>query len=108
MKHRYLPTAAAAALLKFIEYEQGTFYAAQSLKVEVVGCTGVMSMDSTAIQDLELIYDARTFKPQTSLFGAVNNTKTSAGGTRTKVKVLVMLTAFRSQDVENDHLPAPN
>jgi len=56
---RYYCLAAAAALLKYVEFIQNSVYAPKSLKVRFQGSEKTAMIDSSSAQNLELVINNR-------------------------------------------------
>ncbi|KAH9273347.1 hypothetical protein BASA83_004348 [Batrachochytrium salamandrivorans] len=75
--------AAVAALIKYIETIQNIIFTNHSLKFKFVAMDGIMMIDPMTARNLELVYNLNNRQCTHSLFGAINNTKTSMGDVAT-------------------------
>nr|AAL18350.1 MutS homolog 4 [Mus musculus] len=82
VQSRYYCLAAAAALLKYVEFIQNSVYAPKSLKIYFQGSEQTAMIDSSSAQNLELLVNNQDYRSNHTLFGVLNYTKT-AGGSRT-------------------------
>ncbi|XP_065836479.1 mutS protein homolog 4-like isoform X2 [Oscarella lobularis] len=85
---KYYCLAAAAALLKYVEYVQNIVFAPNSVKVEFCGSEQTMMIDVVTVKNLELLVNARDSKSSHSLFGVLNHTKTTSGARLLRANVL--------------------
>jgi DNA mismatch repair protein MSH4 len=76
---KYYCLAAAAALLKYVEFIQNMVYAAASLKVVFRGSEQTTMIDTTTVKNLEILVNSRDSKSPQCLFGVLNHTKTALG-----------------------------
>ncbi|XP_043556003.1 mutS protein homolog 4 [Chiloscyllium plagiosum] len=85
---KYYCLAAAAALLKYVEFIQNTVYAPKSLKVIFKGSEQTAMIDSVSAQQLELIINNRDPRNNHTLYGVLNYTKTAGGSRRLRSNIL--------------------
>ncbi|KAM6969250.1 mutS protein homolog 4 [Tautogolabrus adspersus] len=85
---KYYCLAAAAALLKYLEFVQNSVYAAKSLKVSFKGSEQTAMIDSASASNLELVVNNRDHRSEHSLLGVLNHTKTSGGARRLRSNIL--------------------
>uniref|UniRef100_A0A3Q3E6L5 MutS homolog 4 n=1 Tax=Labrus bergylta TaxID=56723 RepID=A0A3Q3E6L5_9LABR len=85
---KYYCLAAAAALLKYLEFIQNSVYAAKSLKVSFKGSEQTAMIDSASASNLELVVNNRDHRSEHSLLGVLNHTKTSGGARRLRSNIL--------------------
>uniref|UniRef100_UPI00398F1709 mutS protein homolog 4 isoform X1 n=1 Tax=Pristiophorus japonicus TaxID=55135 RepID=UPI00398F1709 len=85
---KYYCLAAAAALLKYVEFIQNTVYAPKSLKVIFKGSEQTAMIDSASAQQLELIINNRDPRNNHTLYGVLNYTKTAGGSRRLRSNIL--------------------
>ncbi|GAB6032154.1 MutS protein msh4 [Chamberlinius hualienensis] len=78
---KYYALAAAAALLKYVEFIQNIIYSAKSLKVQYAGGEKTTMIDMKSCFNLELLINIDDPKSEHTLFGVLHMTK-SVGGTR--------------------------
>uniref|UniRef100_M4ALQ5 MutS homolog 4 n=1 Tax=Xiphophorus maculatus TaxID=8083 RepID=M4ALQ5_XIPMA len=84
---KYYCLATAAALLKYLEFIQSSFYAAKSLKVIFKGSEQTAMIDSASASNLELVVNNRDNSDYT-LLGVLNHTKTPGGTRRLRSNIL--------------------
>ncbi|XP_072505981.1 mutS protein homolog 4 isoform X3 [Notamacropus eugenii] len=84
--------AAAAALLKYMEFIQNSVYAPKSLKVCFQGSEKTVMIDSSSAQNLELLVNNQDCRSGHTLFGILNHTKTPGGSRRLRSNILEPLT----------------
>uniref|UniRef100_A0A3Q0RHU3 MutS homolog 4 n=1 Tax=Amphilophus citrinellus TaxID=61819 RepID=A0A3Q0RHU3_AMPCI len=84
---KYYCLAAAAALLKYLEFLQNSVYVAKSLKVSFKGSEQTAMIDSASATNLELVVNNRNHSDHT-LFGVLNHTKTPGGARRLRSNIL--------------------
>ncbi|NXF94883.1 MSH4 protein, partial [Eubucco bourcierii] len=87
-KYVYYCLAAAAALLKYVEFIQNSVYAPKSLKVRFQGSEKTAMIDSSSAQNLELVINNRDSRNGHTLFGVLNYTKTPGGSRRLRSNIL--------------------
>ncbi|XP_058470955.1 mutS protein homolog 4 isoform X2 [Solea solea] len=85
---KYYCLAAAAALLKYLEFIQNSVYAAKSLKVSFKGSEQTTMIDSASATNLELVVNNRDHRSDHSLLGVLNHTKTPGGARRLRSNIL--------------------
>uniref|UniRef100_A0A8C3GDP4 MutS protein homolog 4 n=1 Tax=Cairina moschata TaxID=8855 RepID=A0A8C3GDP4_CAIMO len=85
---KYYCLAAAAALLKYVEFIQNSVYAPKSLKVRFQGSEKTAMIDSSSAQNLELVTNNRDSRNGHTLFGVLNYTKTPGGSRRLRSNIL--------------------
>uniref|UniRef100_H3C5D0 MutS homolog 4 n=1 Tax=Tetraodon nigroviridis TaxID=99883 RepID=H3C5D0_TETNG len=85
---KYYCLAAAAALLKYLEFIQNSVYAAKSLRVIFKGSEQTAMIDSASASNLELVVNNRDRRSEHSLLGVLNHTKTAGGARRLRSNIL--------------------
>ncbi|CAG5866395.1 unnamed protein product [Menidia menidia] len=85
---KYYCLAAAAALLKYLEFLQNSVYAAKSLKVTFKGSEQTAMIDSASAVNLELVVNNRDHRSEHTLLGVLNYTKTPGGTRRLRSNIL--------------------
>ncbi|MEQ2307666.1 MutS protein msh4 [Ameca splendens] len=85
---KYYCLATAAALLKYLEFIQSSFYAAKSLKVIFKGSEQTAMIDSASAANLELVVNNRDHRSEYTLLGVLNHTKTPGGARRLRSNIL--------------------
>ncbi|XP_014842567.1 PREDICTED: mutS protein homolog 4 isoform X1 [Poecilia mexicana] len=85
---KYYCLATAAALLKYLEFIQSSFYAAKSLKVIFKGSEQTTMIDSASAANLELVVNNRDNRSDYTLLGVLNHTKTPGGARRLRSNIL--------------------
>ncbi|XP_076014607.1 mutS protein homolog 4 [Genypterus blacodes] len=85
---KYYCLAAAAALLKYLEFIQNSVYAAKSVKVSFKGSEQTAMIDSGSATNLELVVNNRDHRSDHTLLGVLNYTKTPGGGRRLRSNIL--------------------
>eukprot|EP00075_Anas_platyrhynchos_P028911 XP_027318164.1 mutS protein homolog 4 isoform X2 [Anas platyrhynchos] len=88
VQSKYYCLAAAAALLKYVEFIQNSVYAPKSLKVHFQGSEKTAMIDSSSAQNLELVTNNRDSRNGHTLFGVLNYTKTPGGSRRLRSNIL--------------------
>uniref|UniRef100_A0A803YI14 MutS homolog 4 n=1 Tax=Meleagris gallopavo TaxID=9103 RepID=A0A803YI14_MELGA len=88
IQSKYYCLAAAAALLKYVEFIQNSIYAPKSLKVHFQGSEKTAMIDSSSAQNLELVTNNRDSRNGHTLFGVLNYTKTPGGSRRLRSNIL--------------------
>ncbi|XP_071605918.1 mutS protein homolog 4 isoform X5 [Heliangelus exortis] len=88
IQSKYYCLAAAAALLKYVEFIQNSVYAPKSLKVRFQGSEKTAMIDSSSAQNLELVINNRDSRNGHTLFGVLNYTKTPGGSRRLRSNIL--------------------
>ncbi|GFG40763.1 hypothetical protein Cfor_06041, partial [Coptotermes formosanus] len=79
VSQKFYALAAAAALLKYIEFVRNVLFAPKSLKVEYQGSQNTMVIDMKTAHFLELILSLRGSNNQCSLMGVMNHCHTNGG-----------------------------
>ncbi|KAM6122485.1 LOW QUALITY PROTEIN: mutS protein homolog 4-like, partial [Pterocles gutturalis] len=87
VQSKYYCLAAAAALLKYVEFIQNSVYAPKSLKVRFQGSEKTAMIDSSSAQNLELVINNRDSR-NSHTFGVLNYTKTPGGSRRLRSNIL--------------------
>uniref|UniRef100_A0A667XC79 DNA mismatch repair protein n=1 Tax=Myripristis murdjan TaxID=586833 RepID=A0A667XC79_9TELE len=85
---KYYCLAAAAAVLKYLEFIQNSVYAPKSLKVSFKGSEQTAMIDSVSVTNLELVVNNRDHRSEHTLFGILNHTKTAGGARRLRSNIL--------------------
>ncbi|KAM9842952.1 mutS protein homolog 4 [Aulostomus maculatus] len=85
---KYYCLAAAAALLKYLEFIQTSVYAAKSLKVSFKGSELTAMIDSGSACNMELVVNNRDHRSNHTLLGVLNHTKTPGGARRLRSNIL--------------------
>ncbi|XP_042244845.1 mutS protein homolog 4 isoform X2 [Thunnus maccoyii] len=85
---KYYCLAAAAALLKYLEFIQNSVYAAKSLKVSFKGSEQTAMIDSASATNMELVINNRDHRSEHTLLGVLNHTKTPGGARRLRSNIL--------------------
>ncbi|XP_021052643.1 mutS protein homolog 4 [Mus pahari] len=88
VQSRYYCLAAAAALLKYIEFIQNSVYAPKSLKIYFQGSEQTAMIDLPSAQNLELLVNNQDYRSNHTLFGVLNYTKTAGGSRRLRSNIL--------------------
>ncbi|XP_021090588.2 mutS protein homolog 4 [Mesocricetus auratus] len=88
VQSRYYCLAAAAALLKYVEFIQNSVYAPKSLKIYFQGSEQTAMIDSSSAQNLELLVNSQDYRNNHTLFGVLNYTKTAGGSRRLRSNIL--------------------
>ncbi|XP_052034780.1 mutS protein homolog 4 [Apodemus sylvaticus] len=88
VQSRYYCLAAAAALLKYVEFIQNSVYAPKSLKIYFQGSEQTAMIDSSSAQNLELLVNNQDYRSSHTLFGVLNYTKTPGGSRRLRSNIL--------------------
>ncbi|KAM6262318.1 mutS protein homolog 4 isoform 4-T4 [Porphyrio hochstetteri] len=88
VQSKYYCLAAAAALLKYVEFIQNSVYAPKSLKVRFQGSEKTAMIDSSSAQNLELVINNRDSRNGHTLFGVLNYTKTPGGSRKLRSNIL--------------------
>uniref|UniRef100_A0A3P8U5S2 MutS homolog 4 n=1 Tax=Amphiprion percula TaxID=161767 RepID=A0A3P8U5S2_AMPPE len=100
---KYYCLAAAAALLKYLEFLQNSVYAAKSLKVSFKGSEQTAMIDSTSATNLELVVNNRDHSEHT-LLGVLNHTKTPGGARRLRSNILEPLVDVDTINIRLDSI----
>uniref|UniRef100_A0A673CD09 MutS homolog 4 n=1 Tax=Sphaeramia orbicularis TaxID=375764 RepID=A0A673CD09_9TELE len=98
---KYYCLAAAAALLKYLEFIQNSVYAAKSLKVIFKGSEQTAMIDSASATNLELVTNSRDHSEHT-LLGVLNHTKTPGGARRLRSNILEPLVDIETISIRLD------
>ncbi|XP_061896650.1 mutS protein homolog 4-like isoform X1 [Entelurus aequoreus] len=85
---KYYCLAAAAALLKYLEFIQNSVYAAKSLKVSFKGSQQTAMIDSISARNMELVVNNKDHRSDHTLLGVLNHTKTPGGARRLRSNIL--------------------
>ncbi|KAH3873388.1 hypothetical protein DPMN_036623 [Dreissena polymorpha] len=85
---KYYCLAAAAALIKYIEFIQNTVYAPASLKVVFKGSENTTMIDMSTARNLELLQNQRDPRSSHTLYGILNYTKTVGGARLLRSNIL--------------------
>ncbi|XP_061751269.1 mutS protein homolog 4 isoform X2 [Nerophis ophidion] len=85
---KYYCLAAAAALLKYLEFIQNSVYAAKSLKVSFKGSQQTAMIDSISARNMELVVNNKDHRSNHTLLGVLNHTKTPGGARRLRSNIL--------------------
>ncbi|XP_034015949.1 mutS protein homolog 4 isoform X2 [Thalassophryne amazonica] len=101
---KYYCLAAAAALLKYLEFIQNTVYAAKSLKVSFKGSEQTAMIDSASATNLELVTNNRDHRSDYTLLGVLNYTKTPGGARRLRSNILEPLLDVDTIDIRLDSI----
>ncbi|NXN91341.1 MSH4 protein, partial [Rhinopomastus cyanomelas] len=88
VQSKYYCLAAAAALLKYVEFIQNSVYAPKSLKMRFQGSEKTAMIDTSSVQNLELVINNRDSRHSHTLFGVLNYTKTPGGSRRLRSNIL--------------------
>uniref|UniRef100_A0A6Q2ZI71 DNA mismatch repair proteins mutS family domain-containing protein n=1 Tax=Esox lucius TaxID=8010 RepID=A0A6Q2ZI71_ESOLU len=99
---KYYCLAAAAALLKYIEFIQNSVYAPKSLKVIFRGSEQTAMIDSASATNLELVVNNRDHRSEHTLLGVLNYTKTPGGERRLRSNILEPLLDFDTINMRLD------
>ncbi|XP_053206974.1 mutS protein homolog 4-like [Panonychus citri] len=78
-KEKYYCLAAAAALIKYLEFVQNVTLAPNSIKIVYAGSEQTISIDPTTAKSLEIIVNQATGKTEGTLLQFLNYTKTKVG-----------------------------
>ncbi|XP_037098021.1 mutS protein homolog 4 [Syngnathus acus] len=99
---KYYCLAAAAALLKYLEFIQNSVYAAKSLKVSFKGSEQTAMIDSASASNMELVINNRNHRSDHTLLGVLNYTKTPGGARRLRSNILEPLIDVDTIDIRLD------
>ncbi|XP_071420630.1 mutS protein homolog 4 isoform X2 [Pithys albifrons albifrons] len=88
VQSKYYCLAAAAALLKYVEFIQNSVYAPKSLKVRFQGSEKTAMIDPSSAQNLELVINNRDSRNGHTLLAVLNYTKTPGGSRRLRSNIL--------------------
>ncbi|XP_074687816.1 mutS protein homolog 4 isoform X3 [Strix aluco] len=102
VQSKYYCLAAAAALLKYVEFIQNSVYAPKSLKVRFQGSEKTAMIDSSSAQNLELVINNRDSRNGHTLFGVLNYTKTPGGSRRLRSNILEPLVDAETINIRLD------
>ncbi|XP_053927089.1 mutS protein homolog 4 isoform X5 [Cuculus canorus] len=102
VQSKYYCLAAAAALLKYVEFIQNSVYAPKSLKVRFQGSEKTAMIDSSSAQNLELVINNRDSRNSHTLYGVLNYTKTPGGSRRLRSNILEPLVDAESINMRLD------
>lgn len=86
---KYLALAAAAALIKYVEFSQRLSFAANSLHVAFRALEGSLALDAATARNLELVLNAATRTKHGSLYGLLDHTVTRMGSRLLRTNLLV-------------------
>uniref|UniRef100_A0AAV2JJK8 DNA mismatch repair proteins mutS family domain-containing protein n=1 Tax=Knipowitschia caucasica TaxID=637954 RepID=A0AAV2JJK8_KNICA len=101
---KYYCLAAAAALLKYLEFIQNSVYAPKSLKVNFKGSEQTAMIDTASATNLELVVNNRDHRSDHTLFGVLNHTKTSGGARRLRSNILEPLVDVDTINIRLDSI----
>lgn len=101
---KYYCLAAAAALLKYLEFLQNSVYAPKSLKVVFKGSEQTAMIDSASAANLELVVNNRDHKSNHTLLGVLNHTKTPGGARRLRSNILEPLVDVDTINIRLDSI----
>ncbi|XP_061649838.1 mutS protein homolog 4 isoform X3 [Phyllopteryx taeniolatus] len=99
---KYYCLAAAAALLKYLEFIQNSVYAAKSLKVSFKGSEQTAMIDSSSASNMELVVNNRDHRSDHTLLGVLNHTKTPGGARRLRSNILEPLVDVHTINIRLD------
>ncbi|XP_061700348.1 mutS protein homolog 4 [Syngnathoides biaculeatus] len=99
---KYYCLAAAAALLKYLEFIQNSVYAAKSLKVSFKGSEQTAMIDSSSASNMELVVNNRDHRSDHTLLGVLNHTKTPGGARRLRANILEPLVDVHTINIRLD------
>ncbi|XP_052784733.1 mutS protein homolog 4-like [Mya arenaria] len=85
---KYYCLAAAAALVKYIEFIQNTVFAPSSVKIIFKGSENTTMIDMSTARNLELLQNQRDPRSDHTLYGVLNYTKTSGGARLLRSNIL--------------------
>ncbi|XP_061165050.1 mutS protein homolog 4-like [Saccostrea echinata] len=85
---KYYCLAAAAALVKYVEFTQNMILAPASINVTFSGCENTTMIDATTAVNLELLQNIRDPKSEHTLYGVLNYTKTVGGARLLRANIL--------------------
>ncbi|XP_052072312.1 mutS protein homolog 4-like [Mytilus californianus] len=85
---KYYCLAAAAALVKYVEFIQNIVFAPRSMKIVFKGSENTTMIDATTVKNLELLQNARDPKSEHTLYGVLNHTKTAGGNRLLRANIL--------------------
>ncbi|XP_055016798.1 mutS protein homolog 4 [Boleophthalmus pectinirostris] len=104
VQSKYYCLAAAAALLKYLEFIQNSVYAPKSLKVSFKGSERTAMIDSASASNLELAVNNRDHRSEHTLFGVLNHTRTSGGARRLRSNILEPLADVDTINIRLDSI----
>ncbi|KAJ0009058.1 hypothetical protein NQD34_016473, partial [Periophthalmus magnuspinnatus] len=104
VQSKYYCLAAAAALLKYLEFIQNSVYAPKSLKVSFKGSEQTAMIDSASATNLELVVNNRDHRSEHTLFGVLNHTRTSGGARRLRSNILEPLVDVDTINIRLDSI----
>ncbi|XP_011702971.1 PREDICTED: mutS protein homolog 4-like [Wasmannia auropunctata] len=87
VKQKYYALAAAAALLKYVEYIQHVVYAPKSVRIEFQGSPNTTMIDIESARSLELV-DSQSKQSIVSLLGTMNRCLTPMGRRLLRASIL--------------------
>ncbi|XP_018342964.1 PREDICTED: mutS protein homolog 4-like [Trachymyrmex septentrionalis] len=87
VKQKYYALAAAAALLKYVEYIQHMVYAPKSMRIEFQGSPNTTMIDIESARSLELVV-SQSKQPIVSLLGTMNRCLTPMGRRLLRASIL--------------------
>jgi DNA mismatch repair protein MSH4 len=100
---KYIVLAGSFCLLRYIENCEGINFAARSIRLDYCNSTNNrLNIDRRSALNLELISNAKTGSQRSSLFGAVNLTKTKVGERYLKSNILRPLTDITTIETRLD------
>uniref|UniRef100_A0A1B6D8P9 DNA mismatch repair proteins mutS family domain-containing protein n=1 Tax=Clastoptera arizonana TaxID=38151 RepID=A0A1B6D8P9_9HEMI len=79
VSRKFYALSAAAALIKYVEFEKNVFFAPKSLKIVYQSATDIMNIDVETAQRLELVLSYGSNEINGSLFGILNHCSTISG-----------------------------
>lgn len=85
---KYYALAAAASLMKYVEFIQNIMYAPGSLKVVFHGSENTTMIDASTAKNLELLQNLRDPTSDITLYGILNYTKTPGGARLLRANIL--------------------
>ncbi|XP_076290494.1 mutS protein homolog 4 isoform X3 [Lasioglossum baleicum] len=87
VKHKYYALAAAAALLKYIEYSQRIVYSPKSIRIEFQGSPNATCIDLESARSLELV-QSQSGQRNVSLLGVLDHCSTPMGRKLLRANIL--------------------
>ncbi|XP_043264908.1 mutS protein homolog 4-like [Colletes gigas] len=87
VKQKYYALAAAAALLKYVEYAQRIVYTPKSMKIEFQGSPNATTVDLESARSLELV-QSQSGQRNVSLLGILDNCSTPMGRKLLRANIL--------------------
>ncbi|KAK3612393.1 hypothetical protein CHS0354_031987 [Potamilus streckersoni] len=85
---KYYCLAAAAALIKYVEFVQNMYFAPASMRFVFKGSEHTTMIDATTARNLELLTNLRDVKSDHTLYGVLNYTKTPGGARLLRSNIL--------------------